>query len=374
MKKEEIFENRKEVAKILSDDIRKNGYMKNAIYFIKRPYHDGENQKRFSGANYVRLLSSKNKNISKCDPRWYTEEEVKNKNWKLKENAETVELEVWDENKECELIKFYNAADIGEKEEYQIKWRTLEKVIKELQSKKILETSAEIISLRDGVEAVRKYSEKSDGDELTNILVSQMWLVESRIHTKMKSYLPVYPENLIEEIERNPEKIFVSMNRAQENLKRLKKEKSQQISAEVNADKCFKDLKIIYHGREKELQDEKGINYPQESIMTGESAYEFLMRLKETDGNIKTWLEISYKDYNHGKILIKNAKEEFGEYSTMVDSLIQRFDRYRQEIIDGKEKIEEKNLEQVKLESEKCQNRMKEFGDEEMKYIEKNRK
>ena len=58
----------------------------------------------------------------------------------------------------------------------------------------------------------------------------------------------------------------------------------------------------------------------------------------------------------------------------MVDSLIQRFDRYRQEIIDGKEKIEEKNLEQVKLESEKCQNRMKEFGDEEMKYIEKNRK
>ena len=371
MKKEEVFENRKEIVKILSADIRKKGYMENAMYFIKRPYHDGEKKKKFSGANYLRLLSSRNEIIKKCDPRWYNEEEIKNRNWKLKENAETVELEVWGENQECELIKFYNAADIEEKEEYQIKWQSLEKVIKALQRTKILESSSEIISLKDGIEAVRKYSEKNGGDELTNILVAQMWLVESRIHTKIKSYLPIYPESLIEEIERRPEKIFVSMNKAQEILKRLKKEKSQQISNEVNGDKFFKDLKIIYHGREKELQDEKGINYPQESILTGESAYGFLMRLKESEENIKTWLEISYKDYNHGKILIKNAKKEFGEYSTVADSLRERLDKYRQKII-NEEEFDEKILEQVKMESEKCQNRMKEFNTEEMKYIEEN--
>ena len=60
MRREEVFENRKEIVKILCNDIRKNGYMGNAIYFIKRPYHDGENQKKFSGANYLRLLSSRN--------------------------------------------------------------------------------------------------------------------------------------------------------------------------------------------------------------------------------------------------------------------------------------------------------------------------
>ena len=370
MKKEEVFENRKEIVKILCDDIRKNGYMSNVIYFLKRPYHDGENQKKFSGANYLRLLSSRNEIIKKCDPRWYTEEEIKNKGWKFKEKAESVELEVWDGNQECNLTKFYNAADIEEKEEYLIKWQSLEKAIKYLQSIKILESSTGIISLKDGIEAVKKHSEKFGGDELTNILVAQMWLVESRIHTKIKSYLPVYPESLTTEIENTPDKMFVAMNKAQEILKKLKKEKSQQIPDEVNDDEYFKELKIIYHGREKELQDSEGIDYPQESILTGESAYGFLMRLKESEENIKTWLEISYKDYNHGKILIKNVKEEFGEYSTIADSLRQRLDRYRQEIIDGKEKIDEKFLEQVKLESEKCQNRMKEFNSEELKYLE----
>ena len=370
MKKEEVFENRKEILKILCDDIRKNGYMGNAIYFTKRPYHDGENQKKFSGANYLRLLSSRNDIIKKCDPRWYTEEEIKSKSWKLKENAESVELEVWDENQECTLKKFYNAADIEEKEEYQIKWQSLEKSLKYLQRIKILEPSTGIISLRDGIEAVKKYSEKIGGDELTNILVAQMWLVESIIQTKIKSYLPLYSESLTTEIENSPDKMFVAMNRAQEILKKIKKEKPQQIPDEVNDDEYFKELKIIYHGREKELKDNEGIEYPQELILTGESAYEFLMRLKESEENIKTWLEISYKDYNHGKILIKNVKEEFGEYSTIADSLRQRLDRYRQEIIDGKEKIDEKFLEQVKLESEKCQNRMKEFNGEELKYLE----
>ena len=370
MNKEEVFENRKEIIKILCDDIRKNGYMGNAIYFIKRPYHDGEKQKKFSGANYLRLLSSRNEIIKKCDPRWYTEEEIKSKCWKLKENAESVELEVWDENQECTLTKFYNAADIEEKEECLIKWHSLEKAIKYLQSVKILEQSTGIISLKDGIEAVKKYSKKFGGDELINILVSQMWLVESRIHTKIKSYLPIYPDSFITEIEKAPDKMFFAMNRAQEILKKLKKEKSQQIHDEVSGDECFKDLKIIYHGREKELQDSEGIDYPQESILTGESAYGFLMRFKESEENIKTWLEISYKDYNHGKILIKNVKEELGEYSTIADSLRQRLDRYRQEIIDSKEKIDEKFLEQVKLESEKCQNRMKEFNSEELKYLE----
>ena len=104
--------------------------------------------------------------------------------------------------------------------------------------------------MKDGIEAVKKYSEKFGGDELINILVSQMWLVESIIHTKI---MPVYPESLTIEIEKAPDKMFVAMNRAQEILKKLKKEKAQQIPDEVIGDEYFKELKIIYHGREKEL-------------------------------------------------------------------------------------------------------------------------
>ena len=65
----------------------------------------------------------KNENIKKYNPRWYTDEEIKNKGWKLKEKAESVELKIWDENQECTLTKFYNATDIEEEEEYQIKWQ-----------------------------------------------------------------------------------------------------------------------------------------------------------------------------------------------------------------------------------------------------------
>ena len=38
----------------------------------------------------------------------------------------------------------------------------------------------------------------------------------------------------------------------------------------------FQGLKIIYHGSEVEILDKDGFEYPQESILTGVAAYQFL--------------------------------------------------------------------------------------------------
>ena len=45
--------------------------------------------------------------------------------------------------------------------------------------------------------------------------------------------------------------------------------------------------------------------------MTGISAYEFLRGLRATSGQ-KFWLEISYKDYAHGKILFTSEDFDVG--------------------------------------------------------------
>ena len=137
------------------------------------------------------------------------------------------------------------------------------------------------------------------------------------------------------------------------------------------------------------MQDSEGINYPQESILTGESAYEFLSNLKNSESKqVNTWIEFPYKNYNHGKLLIKNAREELGNGFTLADGLICRLDRYRKELINdndelekyieeqknlGNEEIKEKILEQVTNESEIFKDCMKEFQIEEVEYMEENK-
>lgn len=375
MTKEEVFKNRKDVAKKLVKEIRQNGYMKNLIYLIKRPYHDVENGKKFSAANYMRILASDSGILQKCDPRWYTVEEIQNNNWKLKENAEAVELEEWTETEEkvqeCKMQKYYNAADVDGKEKYPLQRKTLEKVLKSLQMKRLLEASNGIMSLNDAVSAVGKYSANSGGDELTNILVEQVWLVESGIETKIKAYLPMYSEEVIKEIEGTPEKIIVSLKKAQEIIKELKKEKTQPLTKDESSDKYFRELQVIYHGREQKLKDSEGIDYEEEAIMRGETAYEFLAMLKKSgEEKIKTWLEISYKDYNHGKIMVESAAEEIGKWTMVSEAIGNRLDRNRQELM--KAGLSETELVKVKFESAKCRRAMKEMQEEELKYMAEN--
>ena len=59
-----------------------------------------------------------------------------------------------------------------------------------------------------------------------------------------------------------------------------------------------------------EIKDNLGLSYPAETILTGISAYEFLSAWQRQEENFKTWLEFSYKYYEHGKFLLINSGDE----------------------------------------------------------------
>lgn len=77
-----------------------------------------------------------------------------------------------------------------------------------LEVRGLIENSTDIISLQDGIEAVGKYAENLEADELTKILSVQMWLTEIKMKTKLKNFLPTFSEEILSEMEKNPNKIF----------------------------------------------------------------------------------------------------------------------------------------------------------------------
>ena len=150
MTREKIFENRREVAGKICQDIRaNNGRMLNAKYFSERPYCAGATPYKFSTANYLRLISSDNEIIQKGNPRWFSATEIKSNEWSLKENAMPVLLEVWtkDSDHQCSLTEFYNASDVLGKESFQHKNQSLETVLNFLKERGILEDNDKIVSL-----------------------------------------------------------------------------------------------------------------------------------------------------------------------------------------------------------------------------------
>ena len=70
------------------------------------------------------------------------------------------------------------------------------------------------------------------------------------------------------------------MNNARSILKKLYHEEIVPIEEPLTTDDAFRDLKIIYHGREVELKSIDGRNYRNESVITGAEAYKFLFALK----------------------------------------------------------------------------------------------
>ena len=148
------------------------------------------------------MLASANKVISESDPRWVSVEEIKNNGWTLREKAEPELLEVWTKTcePECCMIGFYNGADVIEKGRFRFENQSLERVIEFLQERGLVEVDAEIISLQDTITAIKKYAERFEADELTTILAIQTWIAESRLKTRMKSFLPTYPETILTEL------------------------------------------------------------------------------------------------------------------------------------------------------------------------------
>ena len=78
MNTNEIFENRRAVAIKICQSIRKNGrQLLNAQFFLERPYCADSHSYKFSSANFLRLLAADNDAICKCNPRWFSADELK---------------------------------------------------------------------------------------------------------------------------------------------------------------------------------------------------------------------------------------------------------------------------------------------------------
>ena len=255
-------------------------------------------------------------------------------------------------------------------------------MIEFLEVRGLIENTTDIISLQDGIEAVDKYAENIGADELTKILSVQMWLTEIKMKTKLKNFLPTFSEEILSEMEKNPDKIFEGMNKAQLILKNLKRERIKP-TAEENPEGLFKNLKVVYHGSEKEIRNKDGATFSMETILRGETAYEFLFMLK-VELKQKIWLEISYKEYSHEKFLIDSEAEELTADGTVTEFLRKRLDKNRRRILNNPQELKkylasdkaitvDKMLERVKMESEELEKVLAECEQEENLYLEEHR-
>ena len=193
----------------------------------------------------------------------------------------------------------------------------------------------------------------------------------------MELFLPTYPEDVLMEIEKTPEIIFKKIQLANDILKNLRKERVKPVAEDVNFDDLFQGLKIIYHGSEIEIKDNLGWAYPAEIILTGVSAYKFLSAWKRQEENFKTWLEFSYRDYEHGKFLLTNDSDEI----FIADVLKKRLEKNRCAllnkpqnlptfIVSGTEIPPEKIIEKIENESATFLKIISDFEIEEKKYFE----
>ena len=383
MKADEIFDNRRVVAREICRIVGGNGgQLVNAKYFLERPYCASVKTYKFSTANYLRLLSSNNKVIQECDPRWFSIDEIKNNGWTLREHAHPDLLEVWskttDGSQEGFLQEFYNARDILEKDSFAAENQELETIINFFQVRGLIQQGAESVSFQDCINAVKKYVEDSGANNLTAILAVQTWIIESRLKTKAEWFLPTYSDSLLAEIEEAPDKLFESMNKARAILKNLQREKEISIEENLSDNDDFRDLKIVYHGSEVELKNRNGRIYRNESVLNGAMAYEFLCSLKAREEKCKTWLEFSYKSYSHGKFLLADEIPKDESISTFLRT---RLDKNRQHLLhnpqDLKPYITAKRaitvselLRRINFESKLFQSVMDEFESEENLYLE----
>ena len=313
-----------------------------------------------------------------------TKDETQSNGWTLKENAESEILEVWEKSSDgeqkCYLTEFYDASDILEKESFKQENTSLEEVIGFFREREFFAEFDEIISFQDCIDAIKKYAEENGADELTKIFAIQMFIVESKLKTKIESYLPTYSEEILSEVEKNPDKIFESANKAQAILKNFRREKIKPIAEEYAVGEVFGDLKIIYHGSQRELKNRFGSTYKSESILKGGSAYEFLFMLKFASRQ-KIWLEFFYQNYAHGKFLISDDDFDIFDEESVADFLKIRLGKNRKQLLNNSQELkkyvtegkmirEEEFLNQANIESELFQSAMENFEQEEMKYLE----
>ena len=86
----------------------------------------------------------------------------------------------------------------------------------------------------------------------------QSWLVESALNINLNSFLPLYPEEILADVEIDVGKIFAAMSNAQAVLKNLRLEKIIPVAEPTSAAGLFDDLKIVYHGSSFDIKNTSG--------------------------------------------------------------------------------------------------------------------
>lgn len=127
------------------------------------------------------------------------------------------------------------------------------------------------------------------------------------------------------------------------------------------------------------MESTDGTIYLSESVLTGAAAYKFLFEFKAAKAkeNFKTWLEFSYKGYEHGKFLLADKIPQDESITTF---LRRRLDKNRQQILQnpqdlrpyiatGKEIRADELLHRIILESKIFQSVMDKFEQEENFYL-----
>ena len=385
MNTDEIFDNRRAIAKKICKAIRDNGgQLLNAGFFPERPFCDDTNSYKFSSANFLRLLASNNDIIRKCDPRWISSSVIKNNNWSLRQSAQPKLLEVWNKSSDggqlCSLTEFYNAKDILDKDSFTSENQELENIINFFQTRGLLKRRSNIISFHNCISTVKKFAEDNGADALTSLLTVQTWIAESKLKTKLSLFLPTFSDSVLTDIEQNPDKLFTSMNNARSILKKLYHEEAVPIEEPLTTDDAFSDLKIIYHGNECELKSIDGRIYRNESVLTGSEAYKFLFALKAKakEKIFKTWLEFSYKNYSHGKFLLSDKIPKDEPISAFLRT---RLNKNRQHLLHNPQDLKpyitaeraitaSGLLRRINFESKLFESVMDEFESEENLYLE----
>jgi len=152
----------------------------------------------------------------------------------------------------------------------------------------------------------------------------------------------------------------------------------------MSKEELFHGLKIIYHSSEIGLTNKDSCMYPPESILKNGAAYEFLFMLKlaakSSAENFKTWLEFSYRNYNHGKILISSKSDEMVTSESVAEFLKKRLNKNRRELLKNPDEVKkyesagkiidnEEILNMIALESKNFETIMNELEEKEMQYL-----
>ncbi len=402
MTNSEIFSQRDELNKTMVATLSMYGNLE-PPGVVERPYNESAKSKyQFTATNYLRLLAAQ-KERSLTDPRWVSDSYVKTHNYTLKDGASPVGIEYWKgidgKGYQGELKNFWNAADIVEYNDIPLENRKGNEQDDFEYAIDLLNGSGAKLSSNANAkqifEAAKAHAVKEGSNEFSSALAAQLILKSSHIsydYTKN----PLFNEEQLEKLEKNPKILFNSMKQAQKVLDKLiyvqekhlaemmnrAQMEHEAITRDFGTREPFRNLTVEFEWSEGLLKDMDGKPYERNTTLTGEDAYKFLVQLNAADKEVfnqrpkggygydKTKLSISYGAYNHGEMRIDLGDLELCNKSTITEALTERLSSYRNTIMEDKyyrskiiDRHKDENLTEEQLIAE-CKEEAKVFAEE----------